>query len=103
MNVLKALGIGLAVYLGMVLSLVLLPVLFLLCLWTGLCMFAAILLFFFWLFFTHDSHTLHSSLYMLAYGAVPCLAASVLGFYYGKLRGRRRGAMVTLRHDLPFQ
>jgi hypothetical protein len=102
MSFLKALCIGLAVYLGMVLSVVLLPVVFLLCLWTGACALIAVFLFFFWLFFTHDPHTLHSSIYMLAYGAVPCLAASVLGFYSGKLRNRRRLPMVTLDQDVPF-
>ncbi len=102
MNVLKGLCIGLAVYLGMVLSVVLLPVLFVLCFWIGACALIAVFLFFFWLFFTHDPHTLYSSLYMLAYGAVPMIAASVLGFYYGQLRGRRNAPLVMRRRDAPF-
>jgi hypothetical protein len=102
MNVLKAVCIGLAVYFGMVLSVVLLPVVFVLCFWIGACALMAVFLFFFWLFFTHDPHTLYSSLYLLAYGAVPIIPASMLGFYSGKLRGRRRLPMVTLRQDAPF-
>jgi hypothetical protein len=103
MNFLKALAIGLVVYVGMVLSVVVLPVLLLLCLWTGLCAFAAVFLFFFWLFVTHNLHTLYSSLYMLAYGALPCLGSSLLGFYYGKLRNHRSAPLLTLRQDAPFQ
>jgi hypothetical protein len=86
MTFLKALGIGLATYLGMVLAVTLFPVLVLLALWIGLCAFSAIFLFFFWLLATHNPHTLHSSLYMLAWGVPPCMAFSVLGFYYGQLR-----------------
>jgi len=103
MNVLKALAIGLVVYVGMVLSVVVLPVLLILCLWTGLCAFAAVFLFFFWLFVTHNPHTLYSSLYMLAYGAPPFLGSSVLGYYYGKLRNRRSAPLLALRQDVPFR
>jgi hypothetical protein len=103
MNFLKALAIGLVVYVGMVLSVVVLPVLLLLCLWTGLCAFAAVFLFFFWLFVTHNPHTLYSSLYMVAYGVPPCLGSSLLGFYYGKLRNRRSAPLLTLRQDAPFR
>ena len=103
MNVLKAFAIGLVVYVGMVLSVVVLPVLLLLCLWTGLCIFVSIFLFFFWLLITHDAHTLYSSLYMLAYGALPCLGSSVLGYYYGKLRNRRSAPLLTLRQGAPFR
>jgi hypothetical protein len=102
MNFLKALGIGLATYLGMVLAVILVPVLVLLALWMGLCAFSAIFLFFFWLLVTHNPHTLHSSLYMLAWGAPPCMGFSVLGFYYGQLRARRKAPILTLRQDVPF-
>jgi uncharacterized membrane protein YphA (DoxX/SURF4 family) len=102
MNVLKALAVGLVVYVGMVLSVVVLPFLLLLCLWTGLCALAAAFLLFFWFFVTHTPHTLYSSLYMLAYGALPCLGSS-LGFYYGKLRNRRSAPLLTLRQDAPFR
>ena len=103
MNLLKAVCIGLAVYLSMVLSVVLIPVLFVLCFWIGACALMAVFLFFFWLLVTHDPHTLYSSLYMLAYGAAPTVPASVLGFYYGKLRNRRSAPLLTLRQDAPFQ
>jgi hypothetical protein len=103
MDILKALGIGAAVYIGMVLSVVLLPVLFLLFFWIGACAFSATFLFFFWLLITHNPHTLYSSLYMLAWGTVPMMPASLLGFYCGKLGGRRRVPMVTLRQDVPFR
>jgi hypothetical protein len=103
MNFLKALAVGLAAYLSMVLAVVLFPVLVLLALWIGLCVFSAIFLFFFWLLFTHNPHTLYSSLYMLTWGALPFLGLSVLGFYYGQLRARRRAPMVTLRQDAPFR
>ena len=103
MNVLKAVAIGLVIYFGMVLSVVVLPVLLILCLWTGLCAFAAVFLFFFWLFVTHNPHTLYSSLYMLAYGAPPCLGSSLLGFYYGKLRNCWSAPLLTLRRDRTFR
>ena len=102
MNFMKALGVGLLTYLGMVLAVVLFPVLVLLALWIGLCAFSAVFLFFFWLLVTHNPHTLHSSLYMLAWGAPPCVGFSVLGFYYGQLRDRRGAPMVTVRQDVPF-
>jgi hypothetical protein len=92
MNLLRALGIGVATYLGMVMAVVIFPTLFFVALWIGVCALAAIFLFVFWLLVTHDPHTLYSSLYMLAYGALPCIAASVLSFYYGQLRARRKAA-----------
>ena len=103
MNFLKALAIGLVVYVGMVLSVVVLPVLLLLCLWTGLCAYAAVGFFLFWLLLTPNPHTRYSSLYMVAYGAPPCLGSSLLGFYYGRLRNRRSVPLVTLRQDAPFR
>jgi hypothetical protein len=103
MNFLKAPGIGLLTYLAMVLAVVLFPILVILSLWIGLCAFSAIFLFFFWLLVTHNPHTLYSALYMLAWGAPPCIAFSVLGFYYGHLRARRRAPLLTLRHDATFR
>jgi len=102
MNLLRALGIGVATYLGMVAAVVVFPTLFLVALWIGVCALAAIFLFVFWLLVTHDPHTLYSSLYMLAYGALPCIAVSVLSFYYGQLRGRRKAPVMTVRQDAPF-
>jgi hypothetical protein len=102
MNLLRALGIGVATYLGMVMAVVIFPTLFFVALWIGVCALAAIFLFVFWLLVTHDPHTLYSSLYMLAYGALPCIAASVLSFYYGQLRARRKAPVMTVRQDAPF-
>jgi hypothetical protein len=103
MNFMSALGIGLLTYLGMVLAVVLFPALVLLALWIGLCAFSAIFLFFFWLLVTHNPHTLHSALYMLAWGAPPCMGFSVLGFYYGQLRARRKVPLLTLQQDATFR
>jgi hypothetical protein len=103
MNFLKALAIGLVVYVGMVLSVVVLPVLIAtlpldqplrVCSRLSVLLLAVV---------THNLHTLYSSLYMLAYGALPCLGSSLLGFYYGKLRNRRSAPLLTLRQDAPFQ
>ena len=103
MNFLKALVVGLTVYLGMVLTVILVPVLALLALWTGLCVLSAIFLFALWLLVTHNPHTLFSSFYMLTYGSPPFVGACVLGYYYGQLRARRAVALVTLRQDAPFR
>jgi hypothetical protein len=101
-NFLKALGVSALAYVGIFLAVVLSPVVILLCIWTGLCLFAAVFMFFFWLLFTHNPQTLYSSLYLLAWGAPPCLAAGVLGYYRGQLRARRSASLVTLRQDAPF-
>jgi hypothetical protein len=87
----------------MVLALILSPLVFLLFLWTGLCMFAAIFMFFFWLLITHSAHTLFMSLYLFALGAPAYLLAGVLGYYLGQLRARRTAPMVPLRQDVPFR
>jgi hypothetical protein len=101
MSLLKALGLGIAVYLGGVLAVLLIPVFVILCLWSGLCVAASILLFAFWLLVTHSPHTLALSAAMLAWGAPPCLAAFLLGYYGGRFRVRRNA--ITLSPDAPFR
>jgi hypothetical protein len=103
MGFLKALGASMLGYVVVLLAMLLVPVLVLLCLWTGLCMFAALFMFLFWLFFSHHAHTLYNALYMAAWGWPPCLAAGVLGYYGDQLRARRRASLVTLRGDAPFR
>jgi hypothetical protein len=103
MGILKALAIGTAVYLGGVLGVLLIPIVGILGLWTGLCILASIFLFFFWLFVTHSPHTLTMALYMLVWGAPPCLGAALLGHFGGRLRARRKAPTMTLRQDAPFR
>jgi hypothetical protein len=39
---------------------------------------------------------------MLAYGAPPCIGASVLSFYFGQLRAHQKAPVMTVRQDAPF-
>lgn len=103
MNFLKALSVAVLAYIGIVLAVISVPVVFLLFLWTGLCVLAAVFMFFFWLMITHSAHTLYMSLYLLALGAPAFLAAGVLGYYQGQRRARQRVRQVTLGHDAPFR
>jgi hypothetical protein len=103
MNFLKALSVAVLTYIGIVLAVILAPVVFLLFLWTGFCVLAAVFMLFFWLLITHSVHTLYMSLYLLALGAPAFLAAGVLGYYHGQRRARQRVPLVTLGHDAPFQ
>jgi hypothetical protein len=102
MNMLKALAVGIVAYLGMVLAVLFVPVIAILGLWIGLCVLASIFLFVLWLV-THDAHTLAMAGAMLAWGAPPFVAATVLGYFGGQLRARRSAPMVTLNKDASFR
>lgn len=102
MGFLKAIGIGIAVYLGGVLAVLLIPVLVVLCLWGGVCVAASIFLLILWLV-THNAHTLAMSEAMLAWGAPPFVGAFLLGYYGGRLRARRHALKLTLSQDAPFR
>jgi hypothetical protein len=103
MGLLRALGRVSLAYFVILVALVLMPLLLLFFLWTALCVFSSLFLFAFWLFFTHQPHTLYSALYMAAWGLPPCLAASVLGYYADRLRARQEAPLVTLNGGVPFQ
>jgi thiol:disulfide interchange protein len=102
-NFLKALGLAALAYVGIFLAVILSPVVILLALWSGLCLFGAAFMFFFWLLLTHNPNTLHGALYLLAWGSPPCVAAGVLGYYRGQRRARRNAPHVSLRQDAQFR
>ena len=103
MALLKAVAVGILTYLGMVLVLLFAPVIAILRLWIALCVLASIFMFFFWLLITHSSHTLYSSLYMLAWGAPPFVAATVLGYFGGYLKARQAAPLGTFNRNTPFR
>jgi hypothetical protein len=102
-NFLRALAVSVLAYVGIFLAVILSPIVIVLCLWTGLCLFGAAFMFFFWLLITHNPSTLRGSLYLLAWGSPACLTAGVLGYYRGQLRARRTVRLVSLQQDAPFQ
>jgi len=102
MHLLRALAVGVRTYLLIFLALIISPLMFLLAVWTGLCLLGAALMFFFWLLITHRPTELSAALMLLVWGAPPVLLASVLGSCWGLVRERRQRA-VSLRQDAPFR
>jgi hypothetical protein len=102
-NFLKALGASVSIYIGVILAVILMLLVFLLFIWAGLSMFVGVFMFFFWLLITHNAHTLDMGFSIFTWGAPPFLAVGALGYCRGQLRARRNTVMVTAHRDTPFQ
>jgi hypothetical protein len=103
MGMLRAIGASILTYFAVLLAVILSPLLFVLFLWTGLCMFAALFIFFFWLFVNHQTHTLYSALYMALWGCPPMVLAGLVGYYGAQIRARRTVPLLSLHGDVPFR
>jgi hypothetical protein len=103
MGVLIAIAAAVVAYICVLLAVILTPILILLCLWTGLCIFAAVFMFLFWLLVTHQTHTLYSAVFMATWGFPPMLLASLVGYYGEQIRARRKAPLLTLHGDAPFR
>jgi len=100
MGFFKGAAAGLLAYLGMFVALILTPILFLLMAGVGICILGAAFFFLLWMTLSHQPSTLHAALYLLLWGAPPCVLAGIAGHFQGQLKARRamrRAALAQLR------